>query len=76
MDSGSAWVFSLQFIEEDLTLQSPVCNSVGITSALGKFLHLLLKYGKIAMIKSNKFFHPVNVINNELSGDSDLRLTE
>ena len=69
-------MFSLQFIEEDLTLQSPVCNSVGTTGVLGEFLHPLPKYGKTAIIKSNKFFHPVNVINNELSSDSDLRLTE
>ena len=73
MGGHPAWVFSLQFIEEDLALQSPVCSSIGTTDVSGKFLHLLPEYGKIAIIKSNKFFHPVNVKNDELS---DLRLTE
>ena len=67
---------SLQFIKEDLTSYSPVCDSVGTASALGKFLHPLPKDGEIAIMEGNKFFHPVNVINDELSNDSDLKLTE
>ena len=76
MGSGPAQVFALEFIKEDLTLQSPVCNAVGTTSASAEFLHLLPKDGKPAIIKSNKFSHSVNVINNELSSYSDLRLTK
>ena len=39
--SGPAWVFPPQFIEEDLTQQSPVCDSVGTTGVSGEFLHPL-----------------------------------
>ena len=37
---------------------------------------LFPKDGEIAIIESNSFFHPVNVVNDELSSDSDLKLTE
>ena len=76
MDGGPGWVFPLQFIEEDLISESPVYHSVGKTGASGEFLHPLPKDGEIAIIVSNKFIHPINVINDELSNDSDLKLTE
>ena len=66
---------SLLNLSRKIWPHSPVCHSVGTTSALGEILYPLPKDGKIFIIESNKFFHPVNVINNELCSDSDLRLT-
>ena len=46
-------MFSPQFIEEDLTLQSSVSNVVGTTGVPGEISHPLLKDGKIAIIEGS-----------------------
>ena len=72
--SGLAWLYSLQFIEEDLT--QGVLSATWLNNWCVWQKNLLPKFGKTAMKKSNKFFHTVNVINNALSSDSDLRLRQ
>ena len=53
MGCGPAWVFSSQFVKEDLTPQGSVSNAVGTTAALGEISHPLPKDGKIAIIEGN-----------------------
>ena len=59
--SGPTQVFPLQFIEEDLTSQSYVCNAVGTTSFLGEIFCPIPKDGQSSIIKGDQFFHSVNV---------------